>query len=201
MSNLLDLNRFFVKQKGKLIELTAEYAILDEQGVQVGAVRQEGQTKMRKVLRLVSSLDQYLTHQYSIYDAAGQKVAGLVRPAKIMKSKVNVVDGQGNPVGRIQQQNVIGKIRFGLIGNDEAPLGAINGENWRAWNFQIVDASGGEIGRITKQWRGVAAEMFTTADTYMVEIEPTITGALRTLALSAAIGVDAALKQDARGFN
>jgi hypothetical protein len=34
-------------------------------------IRQEGQSKARKLLRLVSSIDQFLTHRLSMYDAVG----------------------------------------------------------------------------------------------------------------------------------
>ena len=200
MSTLLTLDRFFVHQKAKLIELTNEYSILDESGTPVGVIRQEGQSKARKILRAFTSIDQYLTHHLSVYDATGQKVLGLTRPAKIMKSKVLVTDAAGAPAGSIEQQNVIGKINFAFMSPAGEVLGAVKAENWRAWNFQIVDAAGVEVGRITKKWGGVGKEMFTSADNYMVEIDPAVTGPLRLLALAAAAGVDTALKQDARGL-
>ena len=200
MSSLLTLNRFFVSQKAKLIELTNEYTILDEEGNAAGAIRQEGQSKARKLLRAFTSVDQFLTHHLSVYDATGTKILALTRPAKIMKSKVLVADGAGAPVGSIEQQNVIGKIRFGFLGSQGEAIGGVNAENWRAWNFSITDAAGTEIGRITKKWSGIGKEMFTTADNYMVEIDADVTGPLRLLALAAAAGVDTALKQDARGL-
>lgn len=200
MSTLLELNRMFVRQKAKLIELTNEYAIMDEEGNQVGAIRQEGQSTARKVLRFVSSVDQFLTHRLAIYDAAGAKVLELTRPGKIFKSKVHVTDASGQAVGSIVQQNVFGKIRFGLVDPVGEVLGAVNAENWRAWDFHIADATGAEIGRITKKWAGIGKEMFTSADNYMVEIAPGVTGPLRSLAFAAAAGVDTALKQDAQGL-
>jgi uncharacterized protein YxjI len=200
MSQLLELNRMFVRQKAKLIELTNEYAIMDEEGNQVGAIRQEGQSAARKVLRFVTSVDQFLTHRLGIYDAGGAKVLELRRPGKIFKSKIHVTDAAGQPVGSIIQENVFGKIRFGLVDPAGQRLGAVNAENWRAWDFHIADSSGAEIGRITKKWAGVGKELFTTADNYMVEISPSATGPLRSLAFAAAAGVDTALKQDARGL-
>jgi len=70
-------------------------------------------------------------------------------------------------------------------------------ENWRAWNFAIVDGGGAEVGRITKTWEGLAKTLFTTADDYLVEISPSLGGALRLLAFASAVGIDTALKQDA----
>jgi hypothetical protein len=51
-----------VSQKTKLIELTNEYAVYDGEGRQIGAVVQVRQSGLKKAMRLVSDLDQYLTH-------------------------------------------------------------------------------------------------------------------------------------------
>ena len=199
MSQLLEMNRMFVNQKAKLIELTSEYKIRDDQGNEVGVIRQEGQSTLKKVARFVSSLDQFMTHTLGVYDSTGTKILELVRPRKFIKSKLNVSDGSGRPVGQIAQQNAIGKIRFALEGNGTT-LGEIRAENWRAWNFAIVDHTGQEQARITKKWEGLAKTLFTTADDYLIEIDPSVSGDFRLLVLAAAAGVDTALKQDDRGL-
>jgi uncharacterized protein YxjI len=196
VADLLGLDRLVVSQKAKLIELTNEYRIRDEDGNDVGVIRQEGQSKAKKLLRLVTSVDQFLTVRLSVYDAAGAKVVGLRRPAKILKSTVEVTDRAEQLVGRIVQQNVLGKIRFGLVGADGSALGEIRAENWRAWDFAVVDAAGAEVARITKKWAGLGKELFTTADNYVLEVSPGVAGPVRLLVLAAAAGIDTALKQD-----
>jgi uncharacterized protein YxjI len=198
--DLLEHSRIVINQKAKLIELVNEYKIFDESGAEIGVFRQEGQTTLKKVARFVSSLDQFMTHTIGVYDAAGTKVLQLVRPRKIVKSSVEVSDGAGSPVGTIRQQNVFGKIRFGLIDSLGQQIGEIQAENWRAWNFAIVDVTGTEVGRITKTWEGLAKTMFTTADNYVLEVSPELRGPLRVLAFASAVGVDTALKQDDRGL-
>ncbi len=188
-------------QKAKLIEMTTEFAIRDPEGNQVGMIRQEGQSTVKKLARLVSSLDQFMTHTLAVVDGTGARVIELTRPRKIVKSTVLVRDGAGGEVGRIVQRNVIGKIRFGLEDPQGSELGTINAENWRAWNFSIRDAGGTEVARITKTWEGLAKTLFTTADEYLLEVSGPATLALRQMILAAAAGVDLALKQDARGLN
>ena len=56
------------------------------------------------------------------------------------------------------------------------------------------------MGRITKTWEGLAKTLFTTADDYLLEISPSLSGPLRLLAFASAVGVDTALKQDSRGL-
>lgn len=196
MSNLLELQRFVVSQKAKLVELTNQYRIQDEDGNDVGFIQQEGQSKLRKVLRFVSNVDQFLTHRLAVYDASGTKLIEMVRPAKFVKSRLEVADGSGRNVGQIVQQNVFGKIRFDLVGASGEKLGQIRAENWRAWNFAIVDTTDREVARITKKWKGLVRAAFTTADHYIVEVDPTLQGDLRLLVVGAAAAVDTALKQD-----
>jgi uncharacterized protein YxjI len=189
-----------VSQKAKLIEVNNEYAILDQNGTQIGAVRQVGQSAVKKVLRVLTSVDQFMTHKLQVVDVTGQVVLQLTRPAKVMKSKIIVQDGQGAEIGAIVQENMIGKIHFGLMVGAER-IGSINGENWRAWNFNIQDHAGSEVARITKSWEGLARTLFTTADNYVVHVHFRLPEPLASMVIASALTVDTALKQDDRGFN
>ena len=184
-----------VNQKAKLIELTNQYAVYDQHGTQIGAVQQVGQSAARKVLRLVTNVDQFLTHRFEVRDMSGAVVLTLTRPAKILKSTLLVGDGTGAEIGRIVQENMIGKIRCRLETGGRA-VGSLNAENWRAWNFSIKDESGTEVARVTKTWAGLAAAAFTTADRYVVQLHRRLEDPLRSMAVAAALCVDTALKQD-----
>ncbi len=188
-----------VNQKAKLIELNNQYSVFDQHGNQIAAVNQIGQSAAKKVLRLVASVDQFMTHQLQITDITGAVVLQITRPRKLMKSTVIVTDGQNREIGRIVQQNVIGKINFGLE-VDGRQLGAIKAENWRAWNFRIENTAGEEIARVTKTWEGRAKTMFTTADNHVVQITQRAAEPLNTLVVASALSIDTALKQDSRGF-
>ncbi len=189
-----------VNQKVKIIELTNEYAVYDSQGRQLGSVVQIGQGFLRKALRLLTDVDQFLTHRLQVRDQHGAVVLNLTRPGKIFKSKVVVSAPSGQEIGRIVQQNVFGKIRFGFESGGQQ-LGAIKAENWRAWNFSVVDANDQEIARITKTWEGMVKTMFTTADNYVVQIHRPLEEPLRSMVVASALTVDTALKQDSRGLS
>jgi uncharacterized protein YxjI len=197
--SIFDQSVLVVNQKAKIIEVNNEYAIFDENGTQIGAVRQVGQSKAKKVLRVLTSVDQFLTTKLEIVDTDGNVALQLTRPAKLMKSKVIVQDGKGTEIGQIIQQNVIGKIHFSLEARGQT-VGSINAENWRAWNFNIQDRSNREIARVTKKWEGLMKNMFTTADNYVVNIPSPLEEPLRSLVVAAALSIDTALKQDSRGL-
>jgi uncharacterized protein YxjI len=188
-----------VNQKAKIIELNNEYAIYDQHARQIAAVREVGQSTLKKAARMFTSFDQYMTHKLQVVDMSGTPLLTLTRPAKVVKSRIVVQDPAGNEIGQIVQQNVFGKIRFALDSGGQT-LGSINAENWRAWNFSIRDHTDTEVARITKTWEGLAKTMFTTADNYVVQIHRPLQGPLQALVVAAALSVDTALKQDSRGF-
>ncbi|MFE2075061.1 phospholipid scramblase-related protein [Streptomyces misionensis] len=189
-----------VNQKAKLIEVTNEYKVMDQHGREIGSVTEIGQGVLKKVLRFVSSLDQFMTHKLEIRDAYGQPQLVLTRPAKFFKSRVIVTRPDGSPVGEIVQQNMIGKINFAMNANGRQ-VGAIKAENWRAWNFAIVDHADNEVARITKTWEGLAKTLFTSADNYVLQIHYQLPEPLLSLVVATALTVDTALKQDSRGWN
>ena len=201
MTALLTTDTLVINQRAKLIELTNQYDIHDADGVELGAIHEQAQSTLRKVVRFTTSVDQFLTHRLAVYDAVEGRVLQVARPAKFVKSRLVVEHGDGRRVGTILQENVFGKIRFALAGEDGRALGQIRAENWRAWDFSIVDRDGTEVARIDKRFVGVLQAAFTTADNYIVHLDPALGGPLRLLAIAAAAAVDTALKQDPRGLD
>jgi uncharacterized protein YxjI len=188
-----------VNQKAKLIEVNNEYAVYDQHGNQIGAVREVGQNAVKKAMRVLTSLDQFMKHSLQIVDMTGAVQLTITRPAKMFKSRFVIGDGSGREIGNIVQKNMIGKIRFGLQAGGQ-DIGSLNAENWRAWDFSIQDASGTEVARIKKTWEGLAKTMFTTADNYVLQIHRPLEEPLRSCVIASALSVDTALKQDQRGF-
>lgn len=188
-----------VNQKAKLIELTNEYAVYDQDGRQLGSVVEVGQSGLRKAARFLTSVDQFLTHRLEVRDADGVPQLLLTRPAKFVRSRV-VVERPGlGEVGELVQENVFGRIRFGLHSGGRQ-VGSLNAENWRAWDFSVLDEGGTEVARIRKTFEGVARTLFTTADDYVVQVHRPLQDPLLSLVVASALTVDTALKQDSRGL-
>jgi hypothetical protein len=197
--HLLNEPILVVSQKAQLFEVNQEYAIRGHDGQVLGYIRQVGQSQAKQVMRVLTNFDQYMTHHLDIFDVHHNFLLRVTRPAKFMKSKVIVQNAQLQEIGQIVQKNVIGKIRFDLVVGDHL-YGSINAENWRAWNFRIDDHTGTEIARITKTWEGIAKNLFTTADNYVVHIHRPLEDPLRSLVVASSASVDVALKQQDRGI-
>ncbi|HEY3140717.1 MAG TPA: phospholipid scramblase-related protein [Acidimicrobiales bacterium] len=183
-----------VNQKAKIFEYNNEYAIYDQHGQQIGAVRQVGQSMAKKVIRVMGKYDQFMTHKLQIVDTQGNVLLALTRPRALLKSKVIVQDAMGNEIGQIAIQLRLGKARFNLESGGRQ-WGTIMTEDWKGWNYSIQDHTSAEIARITKTWEGFAKAMFTTADNYVVQMHRPLEEPLRSLVIASALSIDLTLKQ------
>ena len=199
MSDLLSHDVLVISQKAKIIEMTNEYRVFDDAGTELGTIREVEQSTTKKAVRLFSGVDQFLTHKLGVFDRDGQQVLMLERPAKLLKSKIKVSDAQGTERGAILQDNVVGPKHFALVDGMGDRIGSIDGENWMSWDFAIHDRTDAEVGRITKKWAGILKEGYTTADTYILQVEAEVSPDLRLLMFASAAGLDVALKQDDTG--
>ena len=189
-----------VNQKTKLIELTNEYEVYDLHGQQIGAVVQVGQSTLKKAVRFVSNLDQFLTHRLEVRDATGV-VAG-PHPTGQVREEPGARSPAATACRSARSCRPTSSARSGSTWSPPVRSSVrIQAENWRAWDFAIVDAAGTEVARITKRWEGLARTLFTTADKYVVHVHFKLPEPLASMVIAAALTVDTALKQDDRGFN
>jgi uncharacterized protein YxjI len=186
-----DRSSIGVHQRRKVFELRNQYELTNEDGTSAGRVEQAKQSPLAFILRLASSLDVALPVTLTVTDASGGEVLTLHKPW--FTWKVAVRSG-GRDLGSITRKLRIGKPVY-VIAKDGTELGEIRGEDWRSRHFQVVDAQGQEVGRVTKQWRGILTEAFTDADSYGVELAPHASVPQRAMVLAGALTVDLVQKQ------
>ena len=181
-----------VHQKRKIFELRNQYTLTNEDGSEAGRVEQATQNPLAFLVRLVSSLDAALPVTLDVTDASGGQVLRLAKGW--FTTRVKATSPSGEEIGTITRRLRIGKPVYVMTrGGDD--LGTVKAEDWRSRSFAIQDGQEREIGRVTKQWRGLLTEAFTDADSYAVEFGPDATTDQRALALSAALAVDLIQKQ------
>ncbi len=194
-----------VRQKTKLIEVNNEYTIHDQQGESIADVRQVGQGRAQKALRFLGTpADRLLTFRLRVSDRDGNVLLMLSRPAKLVKSRLVVQDGEGNELGQILQENALGKKSFSLQADGEE-LGKVVGKNWTSWEFVVQDRLGTDVAHLTNTLDGLSMldllseglyDTFSSADSYAVEILQPIDQPLRSLVVAAALAIDVALHQE-----
>jgi uncharacterized protein YxjI len=184
-----------VRQKLKLVELRNRYGVFDRQGRQIGAVEQVTQTPLAFLARLFTSWDVALPMILEIRGPAGPELL-VTKPWFTWRCQVSRADGV--PLGQIVKQIRLGKARFALLDPRGAPLGEVRAENWRAKDFSVRDGGGQQIARVTKKWAGLR-ELFTDADTYVIEVSPAAVDPLRSLAVASCLVIDTIMKQKDTG--
>jgi uncharacterized protein YxjI len=178
-----------VRQQPKMFSQRAEYDLFTPAGQPLGSVvEQPGSAKWllgnMAHLRLV------------VADAAGQPVLYLDKPGSWARSRFGVLDEHETLIGEVNQENILFAPQFAMWAADGA-TGRLDGGRMWSWEWTIEGAAGQQLGRVTKQFAGLA-EMFTAADNYVIELSPDLTGPLRAVALTACVCLDVVRDQEKR---
>jgi Scramblase len=190
--SLLAQQVLIVRQKLKLVELRNDYAVLDQSGRQIGAVVQATQSPLAFLARVVTSWDVSLPITLHILGPGA--VTELIVHKPWFTWRCQVVRPDGVVLGEITKQIRLGRARFSLLDPRGAQLGEVRARNWRAKDFSVLDGAGQPIARVTKRWAGLR-ELFTDADTYVVEVSPAAVDPLRSLAVATCLVIDVVMKQ------
>jgi uncharacterized protein YxjI len=191
---LLSADTLVVDQKTKIFEMKNEYRIFDANNEKIGSVEQVGQGIFTFLARLGTDYDVLLPVGLEVRDAQDQALLYLRKPFFRMTVNVSHPNG-GALIGSIQKKMRLGKARFELNDASGQEVGEVKAQNWRARNFSINDRNGQEVAEVSKEWKGLARELFTDSDKYVVRFQPHCTEPLRSLALAASLAIDVIMKQ------
>ena len=194
MSNFFEGNNYFIDEKVGMFKMANEYRVYNENGDHIGAVKQKlsaGAIALRLFLN-----KQMLPFTLDIENANGGVEATISRGWTFWMSKINIKDGNGNPIGEVKQKFKFFKPTFLINDTAGSNVAQITGD-WSAWDFNIADSSNNQIGTINKKWNGALKEIFTTADKYVVSINPNYTARESKMAvLATAITIEMVLKEN-----
>jgi uncharacterized protein YxjI len=185
-------NDYFIDEKVQLLKFTNTYKVYDSSGSQIGVI-QESMPAGLKLLSLLLS-KAFMPFTLDIRDMEQNVLATIKRGWTFFISKISIRDGGGNEIARIKQQFKMFKPTFHITDLNDTPLATISGD-WKAWNFTITEGGDRQIGTITKKWNGILKETFTTADKYIVSVNPDMEGIKRIATVASAITIDMVLKE------
>lgn len=192
-SNFFKPHSYFIDEKVNFLKFENNYTIYDDQAQVIGAVKQK-LTLGQKLLRLLLN-KAMLPFLLEIKNTNDEVEASIQRGWTFFMSKIIIKDGQGNPIGAIQQKFKLLKPTFKILDVNGTIVAEITGD-WKAWNFVIKDAAENEIGLITKKWAGALQEIFTTADKYNVSLDKNYDSPEnKVIILASAITIDMVLKE------
>lgn len=192
-TQFFDANNYFIDERVNFFKFENTYNVFDEKGANIGSIKQK-LTFGQKLLRLALN-KAMLPFKLEIKDTNGVLLASISRGWTLFVSKIVVSSGDARTIGTVRQKFKLFKPTFRIFDHEEKQIAEINGD-WKAWKFVIKDESGSQIGTISKKWAGVLQEVFTTADKYHVNIDPSYANMMNKIViLSAAITIDMVLKE------
>ncbi len=192
---MLHLSKFLVKERVAMLKLTDAYDIFDpETGKQVGTAR-ENVPAVTKYLRLLVS-KKLLPTRIDVTDGEdGELQFSIRRGVAFLRSRVDILGPSGNLLGYFRSKLFSLGGGFWVFDSEDRQVSQVKGE-WKGWNFKFLDASGEEIGTVTKKWAGIGKEMFTSADNYIIAIrDDAASPATSVLLLAAGLAIDTVYKE------
>jgi uncharacterized protein YxjI len=195
---LLDRRVFLVKEQVAFLKLTDKYDIFDpESGEQIGLAREEISSWV-KAFRLLINKRLLPTSIVIREDESSDPVVTITRGASFLRTKVHVIDEHDNPVGFFKSK--LFSLGGGFTVHNPAgeQIADVKG-NWKGWDFQLLDQTGNELGRVKKKWGGAMKEIFTSADNYVIELNDSVgtNPGLSALLLAAGLAIDIVFKEKA----
>ncbi|MDQ4071704.1 MAG: phospholipid scramblase family protein [Actinomycetota bacterium] len=167
-----------------------EYAVLDERGKRIGTLTETRPAALGSRLGLAVAGLPLLPITLELQDEFGAPVVEMAKPWGRMVT--HVTRGDGSPLGCVRRRWRLGKSRFELV-SDDTTVGQVRAQNWRATEFTVVDAKGSALARAEKQRRVVddrdPAEV--NAERYLIRIDEHAAEPLRSLAVGAALALEA----------
>lgn len=195
MNPILNKNLFFVKEHRGIFKAANNYDIFDPNTQQmIMTCREERLGFFTKMLRF-TDYKRTTPFDIEIKTTDGKKVLTVKRGISIFLSNVEVFDENDVLVGRFKQKFFSIGGKFDVLDASNNVVCSLKGK-WTSWNFSFI-RDGSSIANVQKKWAGIGRELFTSADNYMLEIEPNVSqsDSVRLLILAAVMCIDMVLKE------
>jgi uncharacterized protein YxjI len=195
MHPVLSHNLYLVKEHPGIFKSANNYDVFDpETGEEILHCREPHLGVLTKMLRF-TDYKRNTPFDVVVTTPSGDPVLRVKRGVSLFLSKVNVYNEDDEPVGGFKQKVFTIGGAFNVLDEDDQPLCQLKGK-WTSWEFTF-QKDGVEFAKVSKKWAGLGREMFTTADTYILEINDRVPddSPLRILILGAVFCIDMVLKE------
>jgi uncharacterized protein YxjI len=194
MNSILRHNLFFVKEHVGMFKASTNYDIYDENKQLLLECREPNLGLFTKLLRF-TDYKRMTPFEVIVTTPTGETVLTVRRGWTIFRSEVSVYDENEMLQGVFRQKMLSLGGKFDILDENNAVQCSVKG-SWSSWDFSF-DKDGSQLAQVTKKWAGIGKEFFTTADNYVVSIDPTLSdkNETRLLILAAALCIDKVLKE------
>lgn len=195
MHAVLRQNLFLIKEHAGLFKAANNYDVFDPAGgAKLLECREPNLGFFTKLLRF-TDYKRFTPFNVVVSTPEGQKVLSVRRGVSIFLSKVEVLDESDRVVGFFKQKFFSIGGKFDVLDAQEQVACTLKGK-WTSWDFRFVQGST-ELAAVSKKWAGLGKELFTSADNYMLSIDPGVPAndQRRLLIVAAVMCIDMVLKE------
>lgn len=196
MNSILTKNTFFVKEHVKVFKAANSFDIFDAETQQkVMEAREDRLGFFTKMFRF-TDYKRMTPFEIDIKTTDGNRILTVKRGVTWFVSTVEVLDENNVLIGKFKQKFFSFGGKFEVLDASERSLCWLKGK-WTSWDFKFVSNDGKEFASVTKKWSGFGKEFFTSADNYVLQIDPQVPDnhPLRQLILAAVMCIDLVLKE------
>ncbi len=168
MDELASVGGLVIRQKkewGEILtgfETRNQYTVMDLSGRELGtAVEVGGSTLLRLFLKALRPFE------IRVVGPDQQEILRAVRPFRFYFHEIEVQDGHGRTLGRVQKRFSFARRIYSVYDASGREAFTLFGPIFHPWTFEI-HRGGSPVGRITKKWSGIGKELFTDADNFGV---------------------------------
>jgi uncharacterized protein YxjI len=195
MTDVINKNLYLVKEHVGIFKAANNYDIHDpESGEILMECREPSLGWITKALRF-TDYKSMTPFDVQIKTPNDERIVRIQRGISIFLSKVEVRDHNNELIGSFAQKLFSIGGKFDVLDHNEQVVCTLAG-NWVGWDFYFKDGEK-TLAHVTKKWGGLGVEMFTSADNYVLEINPDIPADdnIRKLILAAVMCIDMVLKE------
>jgi hypothetical protein len=169
---VLTSTKFVVTEQSKMLTAKGVYDIIDgdtKKPLGTAAVRSPG--LMATLFGALIGKDR-MTTTIDIRQKADDALVFSIRRKGWFFSKVQLLDGQGQVIGTYKTKKLSLAGGYHIYDKDGKHFAEVRGKLLKSeYKFLLPDGTT-EMGTVSKQWGGMARELFSSAKTYGIEIAP-----------------------------
>jgi uncharacterized protein YxjI len=196
MHPALNKNIYLVKEHVKIFKAENSFDVFDPAtGGMILNCREENLGFFTRMFRF-TEYKRMTPFNIVIRTSSGETILTVRKDVSWFLSTVEVIDEQKRLIGKFKQKFFSIGGKFEVLDTSERVLCMLKG-SWTSWDFKFVSNDGKEFATVTKKWNGIGKELFTSADNYVLQINPQVPAdnPLRMLIMAAVMCIDLVLKE------
>ncbi|HEX2028451.1 MAG TPA: hypothetical protein VHF25_10675 [Nitriliruptorales bacterium] len=193
-TELMSLDELVLLHRSDVSDPDTRYRVLAPGDRPVGEVRSEGDSLIGEFGHLFSDAGSPHPTRLVLYDDTGTARMSLEPARTPLHLTYHVHDGDGQMIGTVVQENIVGKLQIGLHVAD-SPRARVSAEDWHELRFTVADRDGEQIATITPRGTG---DDPAAVDAYGMTVTGSVDWELRRFLLAAAIAIDVVVHSESR---